>query len=112
MDFLDIKEFIIDSIKVIFFIIVVLLIAIYVVGFQQIVGSSMKPSFNNQDIVLIDKLSYRFSNIKRGDVISFYYSDSKFLVKRVIGLPGEVVEYINGELFIDGIKYLKICILF
>ena len=111
MDFLDIKEFIIDSIKVIFFIIVVLLIAIYVVGFQQIVGSSMKPSFNNQDIVLIDKLSYRFSNIKRGDVISFYYSDSKFLVKRVIGLPGEVVEYINGELFIDGIKvdepYLK-----
>ena len=111
MDFLDIKEFIIDSIKVIFFIIVVLLIAIYVVGFQQIVGSSMKPSFNNEDIVLIDKLSYRFSNIKRGDVISFYYSDSKFLVKRVIGLPGEVVEYINGELFIDGIKvdepYLK-----
>lgn len=104
MDFLDIKEFIIDSIKLIFFIIVVLLIAIYVIGFQQIVGSSMKPTLNNQDIVLLDKLSYRFKNVKRGDIISFYYADSKFLVKRVIGLPGESIEYVNGGLFVDGSK--------
>ena len=104
MDFLDIKEFIIDSIKLIFFIIVVLLIAIYVIGLQQIVGSSMKPTLNNQDIVLLDKLSYRFKNVKRGDIISFYYADSKFLVKRVIGLPGESIEYVNGKLFVDGSK--------
>ena len=102
MDFLDIKEFVIDFIKLTLFLVVVLFIAIYVVGFQQIVGKSMSPSFNNQDVVLIDKLSYRFTNIKRGDIVSFYYSDAKFLVKRVIGLPGETIEYLNGVLYIDG----------
>lgn len=101
MDWLDIKEFLKDTFKYIIFIVVVLFIAIYVIGLQQIVGDSMNPTLNNSDIVIIDKLSPKINNIKRGDIISFYYDESKFLVKRVIGLPGEYVEIKDNKLYID-----------
>lgn len=102
MDWLDIKEFFKDVFKYILFIVIVILVAIYIVGLQQIVGDSMNPTFNNGDIVIIDKLTPKFNDIKRGDIISFYYEDSKFLVKRVIGLPGEYVEIKDNKLYING----------
>lgn len=114
MDWLDIKEFLKDTFKYILFIVVVLFIAIYVVGLQQVVGDSMNPTLNNGDILIIDKLTPKLSNIKRGDIISFYYDESKFLVKRVIGLPGEYIEikegklYINGKVFNDYVDNIKI----
>lgn len=102
MDWLDIKEFIKDTFKYIALIIVVLLIAIYVVGLQQVVGPSMEPTFKSNDILILDKITYRFKEVKRGDIISFYYADSKYLIKRVIGLPGDYVEYKNNILYING----------
>jgi signal peptidase I len=101
MDWLDIKEFIKDTLKYILFIIVVLIVAIYVIGLQQIVGDSMSPTLLNQEVVLIDKLTPNFLKLKRGDIISFYHSDSKYLVKRVIGLPGEYVEIKDNKIYID-----------
>ena len=101
MDWLDIKEFIKDSLKYIIFIIVVLIIAIYVIGLQQVVGDSMNPTLKNNDVVIIDKLTHRFMSLKRGDIISFYYDDTKYLVKRVIGLPGETLEIKNNKIYIN-----------
>ena len=98
MDWLDIKEFLSDTIKYIIFIVVILVIAVYVVGLQQIVGPSMTPTLRNGDIVILDKLSYRFSEIKRDDIVALYYADTKFLVKRVVGLPGETVEFKDNKL--------------
>lgn len=105
MDWLDIKEFLSDTIKYIIFIVVILVIAVYVVGLQQIVGPSMTPTLRNGDIVILDKLSYRFSEIKRDDIVALYYADTKFLVKRVVGLPGETVEFKNNKLYINGKYY-------
>lgn len=102
MDWLDIKEFIKDIFKYIVLFVAILFIAIYVVGLQQIVGPSMQPTLNNGDIAILDKISYRFIDIKRYDIVSLYYEDSKYLIKRIIGLPGEYVEYIDGNLYIDG----------
>lgn len=102
MDWLDIKEFIKDTFKYIALIIVVLIIAIYVVGLQQVVGPSMEPTFKSNDILILDKITYRFKEVKRSDIISFYYADSKYLIKRVIGLPGDYVEYKNNILYING----------
>lgn len=102
MDWLDIKEFIKDAIKYVLFIIVVLVIAIYVIGLQQIVGDSMNPTLNNNDVIIVDKLTPTFLKLKRGDIISFYFEETKFLIKRVIGLPGEVVEIKNNNIYIDG----------
>lgn len=101
MDLRDIKEFIKDSLKYIIFIFVVLIIAIYVVGLQQVVGDSMNPTLLNQDVVIIDKLTYKFIPLKRGDIISFYYNDTKYLVKRIIGLPGESLEIKNNKIYIN-----------
>ncbi len=105
MDWLDIKEFIKDTFKYIIVIVVVLVLAIYVVSLQQVVGPSMSDTLNNNDIVLLDKISYRFTDIKRGDVVSLYYADTKYLIKRVIGLPGEYVEFQDNKLYIDN-KYM------
>ena len=105
MDWLDIKEFLSDTIKYIIFIVVILVIAGYVVGLQQIVGPSMTPTLRNGDIVILDKLSYRFSDIKRDDIVALYYADTKFLVKRVVGLPGETVEFKDNKLYINGKYY-------
>lgn len=101
MDWLDIKEFIKDTFKYVLFIAAVLFIAIYVISLQQIVGSSMSPTLNNGDVLILNKLSPKFINLKRGDIISFYYDDSKFLVKRIIGLPGEIVEIKNNQIYIN-----------
>lgn len=105
MDWLDIKEFIKDTFKYILIIVVVLVLAIYVISLQQVVGPSMSDTLNNNDIVLLDKISYRFTDIKRGDVVSLYYDDTKYLIKRVIGLPGEYVEFQDNKLYIDN-KYM------
>ncbi len=62
-------------------------------------GDSMLPTFINKDYLIVDELTYRFSEPKRGDVIIFRMPDSKekkFLVKRIIGLPGETVTF-NGN---------------
>ena len=105
MDLRDIKEFLKDTIGYIILITVILFIAIYVVGLQQVVGDSMNPNFHNSDLLILDKLTYRFKEPKRGDVIAFNTSDDNFFIKRVIGLPGEKVEIIGSTVYINNIAY-------
>lgn len=105
MDWLDIKEFIKDTFKYIIFIILVLVVAIYIVGLQQVVGPSMSPTLANNDIVILDKISYKFMDIKRGDIVSLYYADTKYLIKRVIGVPGDYVEFQDNKLYINNSYY-------
>ena len=105
MDWRDIKEFIKDTIGYIIFFAVILLIVIYVVGLQQVIGDSMNPNFENRDLLILDKLTYRFKEPKRGDVIAFNTSDDNFYIKRIIGLPGENIEVIDDTLYIDDVAY-------
>lgn len=111
MDWLEIKEFLKDTFKYIVFFVIALFIAVYIVSLQQVVGPSMSPTFENGDILILDKATYRFFDIKRDDIIAFYSSKSKYLIKRVIGMPGEYIEYKNNKLYVNGIlveeEYLK-----
>ena len=75
------------------------LIATLVLPVLQIAGSSMEPTLNNEDLVLLVKSG----DLQRGDLCAFYYSN-KILIKRVVGLPGEYIQigndgtvYVNGE---------------
>lgn len=101
VDLREVREFIIDTSKYILTIVVVIFIVMYVATVQQIVGPSMDPTYKDQDIVILNKLHYRLFEIKRFDVVSLKYDGSKYLIKRVIGLPGDKVEYKNNNLFIN-----------
>lgn len=62
-------------------------------------GESMAPNFENGDYLIVDEISYRFSEPQRGDVIVFNYpkDTTQRFIKRVIGLPGETVDIKNGQ---------------
>jgi signal peptidase I len=65
-------------------------------------GQSMEPNFANGDYLIVDEISYRFQAPQRGDVIVFKYPQdpTQRYIKRIIGLPGETVEIINGKITI------------
>lgn len=65
-------------------------------------GQSMEPNFHNGDYLIIDEISYRFDDPKRGDVVVFKYpkDPSQRYIKRIIGLPGETIEIENGQIMI------------
>lgn len=70
-----------------------------------VVMSSMEPSFYQGDCIMVSKVNYRSSGPQRGEVIVFdppFDSPHPF-IKRVIGLPGEIVEIKGGSVFVNGI---------
>ena len=104
MDLLDIKELIKDILKYAVLIIVILFVVTYLFSLQQVMGSSMEPNLNNNDILLLNKVKYRFQDIKRGDVVALKFKDTNYLVKRVIGIPGDRVEFVDNTLYLNGKK--------
>lgn len=65
-------------------------------------GPSMEPNFHSGDYLIVDEITYRFRAPHRGEVIVFRYpkNPSDKFIKRVIGLPGEKVEFKGGQLII------------
>ena len=103
MDLRDIKEFLKDALKYIIAIAVILIVAIYVVSFQEVIGPSMNNTLKSGDITIVNKLVFRLRNIKRNEIVSLK-KDDKIMVKRIIGLPGEHIEYKDNILYVDGKK--------
>lgn len=66
-------------------------------------GASMDPTFATGQFLIVDRLSYRFNEPKRGDVIVFRYPNnpSTYYIKRIIGLPGEKLRADNGKISIE-----------
>lgn len=70
----------------------------------RITGTSMAPNFLDQQLVIVNKLAYLLSEPQRGDVIVFSFPDgnNRDFIKRVIGVPGDIVEIVNGQVYING----------
>ncbi len=69
------------------------------------VGDSMNPVLENGNITLVNRLVYDIRAPKRGDIIAFKpkgNESSHYYIKRVVGLPGETIEFRDGEIWIDG----------
>lgn len=66
-------------------------------------GESMFPTFDSADYLIVDQLTYHFSDPERGDVVVFRYPNdpSVFYIKRIIGLPGETVSIDRGVVTIQ-----------
>ena len=78
--------------------VIVLPIRLFIVNPFIVSGSSMIPTFHNGEYLIIDQISYRFNSPERGDVIIFHYpkDETKYFIKRIIGLPGEKIELKDG----------------
>ena len=72
----------------------------------KVVGHSMEPTLSDGDNLIVDKLSYRFRDPERYDIIVFPYqhAENTYYIKRIIGLPGETVQVIDGYMYINGKK--------
>ena len=79
MDLREVKEFCIDSGKYIITVVAVLFVIVYVVSIQQVVGPSMSPTLESKDILVLNKIHYKLFDIKRFDIISFEYDETKYL---------------------------------
>lgn len=80
------------------------LIITYVGQRTMVSGSSMEPMLSNGDNLIVDKISYRFRDPQRYDIIVFpyKYEEDTYYIKRIIGLPGETVQVVGGYVYIDG----------
>ena len=105
------KEILSTSLYILFVLCAVYLVIHFVGQRTQVLGSSMEPKLSSDDNLIVDKISYRFHDPERFDIIvfPFRYEDNTFYIKRIIGLPGETVQIdeegnilINGEVLKEG----------
>lgn len=105
-----------ELLSLIIYIGIVVLICYFVIHFvgcrSKVDGSSMYPTLENGDNLWVDKISYRFGEPKRFDIVIFDYDEDTTFVKRIIGLPGETVRidlmgniYINDQILEEDYGY-------
>ena len=84
---------------------IVALIQNFIVMLGRIPSGSMLPTLQIDDHILINRLAYLFHNVDRGDIIVFDEPAlNEKLIKRVIGLPGDIIDMKNGKVYINGIE--------
>ena len=98
------KDILSTSLYLLIVLVMTFLVVTYVGQRTKVIGSSMSPTLADGDNLIVDKLSYRFHDPDRFDIIVFHQEDGRYFIKRIIGLPGESVRidedgfiYINGE---------------
>lgn len=101
------KELINTALYLLFVLSITYLVITFVGQRTEVDGVSMEPTLYHEDNLIVDKLTYRFNDPQRFDIVvfPFQYEEDTFFIKRIIGLPGETVQidvegniYINGEL--------------
>lgn len=92
------KKFIKESIPYLIIIVVVLLIRTFIITPVRVTGASMSPTLKDGEIMLL----YKLAKIERNDIV-VVNSDSTdgYIIKRVIGMPGDTIEYKNNKLYIN-----------
>lgn len=89
-----------EAVTYLLIILFIILMRTYVVTPVRVSGSSMANTLKNGEILLLNKFEYRFSDIKRFDIV-VVKAHGERIIKRVIGLPGETLKYENGILYIN-----------
>ncbi|MBO5473497.1 MAG: signal peptidase I [Lachnospiraceae bacterium] len=99
----DIFEMIVGSVAAVFLAFVI----VYSVGMRtSVIGDSMEPALYNGQEILMNRVIYKLSSPKRGDVVVFLPNgneNSHYYVKRVVGLPGETIQIKDGGVYVDGV---------
>jgi signal peptidase I len=75
----------------------------YVIAPIRVTGISMEPTYHNGRITFLNRLSYSRAEPARGDVVGIrFWGDHVLLLKRIVGLPGETVSFLEGNVVVDG----------
>lgn len=88
-------------------ILIALVINLFLAQATQVLGQSMEPNLHTSQRVIIEKVTYRvFHGPRRGDIVVIDMTNvtgqDEMLIKRVVGLPGEIIEMHQGQVYIDG----------
>lgn len=104
------KSFLRELLGWVFYIILIIgltyLIITYVGQRTRVSGNSMLTTLHDKDNLIVDKISYRVRDPKRFEIIVFpyQYGENTYYIKRIIGMPGETVQVLDGYVYIDGEK--------
>lgn len=99
------KEIFADIMMVILVVAAAMLIEKVIIMPTRVIGTSMYPTLNDNDFLVINRLSYTVENPERFDIIVFEeesQEEDEYLIKRVIGLPGETVFISENKIYING----------
>ncbi len=84
-------------------VIIVMILKIFIVTPIRVNGPSMEPTLRSKDIMILNKTAYYFNEPKRFEIV-VVRTDENYIIKRVIGLPGEEIEYRDNTLYVNGKK--------
>ena len=101
------KKFLKEWVPYILIIIIVILLRTYIITPVIVRGDSMYDTLKDKEVLLLSKISYRTGKIKRFDVVVIKDKSQEYIIKRVIGMPGDNIEYKDDILYINGKKYNK-----
>lgn len=96
-----IRKILRDVLPYLIVILLVVIVRIFIITPAVVDGNSMLPGLQDNNIIILNKLDYKLNDINRFDVVIVNYNGEK-LVKRIIGLPGEHVEYKDNNLYVNG----------
>lgn len=103
-----------ETVNFIIYILVVFVITYLVITYvgqrTEVIGTSMEYTLSDGDNLIVDKISYRFRDPERFDIIVFpyQYKEDTYYIKRIIGLPGETVQIDeDGTIYIDGEELIE-----
>jgi signal peptidase I len=101
----SIKTELVEMIKEIVIVIaIVLFIRTFIFENTKVIGPSMEPTLHENNALIVNKVEYRFTNPERGEIIVFPYKGdpSKHYIKRIIGLPGEIIDIKDSTVYVNG----------
>jgi signal peptidase I len=85
-------------------VVIAFLMVVFLYQPVKVEGTSMQPELLDQERIFVNKFVYHFEEIHRGDIVVFWYpkDPSKSFIKRVLGVPGDVVSVREGQVYING----------
>ena len=100
-------ELIVDFIELLFISAIVFIVVYFFVGqLLEVSGDSMKPTLIDKERIIAEKLSLKYKDLQRGEIVIFVNpqypeQDQKLIIKRVIGLPGEIITISDSKVYIN-----------
>jgi len=101
---LDLRAWVRD---VVISVVIAAIVIVFLYQPVKVEGTSMMPWLTDQERIFVNKFVYRFGEIHRGDIVVFWFplDSSKSYIKRVVGLPGDVVQIDQGTVIVNGERF-------